>query len=448
MNITIILLISYFVAVLAIGYFSSRKEKKEDFMIAGRKLSPWVVAFTIAAGLIGGNTLVNYSGFVFTYGLSILWGILGFIFGIILLALFSKKIKKLSDKHKFHTMADYFGCLYGNKTSLIATIILSSVIILSLIVQFIAGAKLITAISSLSFVFAVLLMGVIVLVYSILGGFRAIVKTDVFQYLLFFVLLFIVGFSVSKGVTVNVAEVVDFSNSGIGLIIAFFIIGAGFVLSAPEVWQRIYAGKTSKSVKKGLILAAILCLVAFSAIMILGLSARAHFPNTPPEEAAIVGLTQLLPPALLGIGIILFFAVIMSTIDSLLFIISTNFSKDICYRINKKIDLRKYTRIGLVLFTFIATMIAISYQDILALGLSFTSLVIAFAPIVIGSFIAKLKSRAINLALIVSFVVVLGLLFAGFVNPMTSVISLPVSLVFLLLGQWLFKKKIRKKINS
>ncbi len=440
MNLTIILLIAYFVIVLAIGYFSSRKEKKEDFMIAGRKLSPWIVAFTLSAGLIGGNTLVNYSGFVFTYGLSIMWGILGFIFGIILLAFFSKKIKKLSDKHKFHTMADYFGCLYGNKTSLIATIIISSVIILSLIVQFIAGAKLITAISSLSFIVSVLLMGLIVLAYSILGGFRAIVKTDVFQYLLFFILLFIVGFSVSKGITVNLAEAVDFSNSGVGLIIAFFIIGAGFVLSAPEVWQRIYAGKDSKSVKKGLIISAVLCIIAFIAILIIGLSARTYFPNALPEEAAIIGLTQLLPPALIGIGIILFFAVIMSTIDTLLFIISTNFSKDICYRINKEIDLRKYTRIGLVIFTFIAAIIAILYQDILALGLSFTSLVIAFAPIVIGSFITKLKPRAVNLALIMSFIVVLALLFAGFVNPMTSVISLPVSLIFLLLGQWLFKK--------
>ena len=285
-------------------------------------------------------------------------------------------------------------------------------------------------------------MGLIILTYSLMGGFRSVVKTDIFQFLLFGILLLIIAFSFINGFGTNLdfSSFFDIQALGWGKLIAFFIIGICSVFTAPEVWQRIYAGKNQKSVKSGLIISAFLMIITLFSIGILGLVAKANFTDILPEQAAIMGLTQLLPPALIPIGLVLFFAVIMSTIDTTLFILANNFSKDICKNhINNKTNLVKMTRIGLIIFTAISMFIALIYQDILSIALSFLSIGLSFAPIIVGSFYFNLKPKAIRLALIMALIAVLGLLFAGFVSPETSVISLPVSLIFLLIGQKLFR---------
>ncbi len=440
-KLALILLILYFLAVLLIGYISSKREKKEDYLIAGRKLGPWVLAFTITASLIGGNMIINYTGFVYTYGFAIMWGIFGLIASFFLTIPMARKLKEISNKYKFYTMSDYFSVRYGLKTGLIATIVIIIWFLLVVIVQFIAGARIISAISPVNYIIAVLLMGFIVLIYSLMGGFRAVVRTDIFQYLVFGILLLVIAFSVSQGRILEFSSFFAVEEAGIGTIIAFFIIGATFIFTAPEVWQRIYAGRDQKAVKKSLIISATLIFIALFSIGVLGLAARSSFVDVLPEEAAIMGLKQLLPPGLLAVGLVLFFAVIMSTIDTSLFILANNFSKDIWLNfIDKKANFLKLTRIGLIIFTFISVLVALFYKNILAIALSFLSIGLSFAPVVIGSFYFKLKPGAIKLALIMALISVLMLLFLGYIKPETSIISLPVSLVFLLIGQKIFKK--------
>jgi len=442
MELTYIFLILYLIIVILIGYFSSIKEKKEGFLIADRKLSSWMIAFTIAASFIGGNTLVNYTGLVYEYGAAIMWGVIGTIIGFIVMILLSGRIKKFADKNKLYTLSDYFSVKYGANIGSIAGIMIMAWYILAITVQFIAGARVIEAISNLNYGFAVIVMGSVVLIYSFMGGFKAVVKTDFFQYSLFAILLVVVGVAVAKGRALDYGSFLDIQGAGIGKIISFMIITGCFVISAPELWQRMYAAKNKFELKKGLIIASVLAIVTGGACVgILGLAAKASLVNILPEQAAIKGLTVLLPASLRALGLVLFFAVIMSSIDTMLFILSNVFAKDIWINfVDKKGDFLKLTKTGLIVFSILAVAVSLFYSNIIALGLAFLSVGIGFAPAIIGSFFFELKPKAVGLSFLTALAAVFILLFMGVVRPETSLISLPVSFVFLLIGQVIFKK--------
>ena len=436
----LILLFVYFIILLSIGYFSSKKEEKEDYLIANRKLSGFAIALSIAASYIGGNAIVNITGFVYTYGAAMFWATSGTILGFIVVIPMAKKMRQYTEENKFYTLPDYLSFKYGKRTGIIATLIIMIWYLMSLCVQFIAGATVIQSISQLDYTAAMLLMSIIVLVYLFLGGFKAVVRTDIFQYLLFIILFIVALFSISHGTSIDFSSFIDFKKVGFVKLSSFSIIAMGFVITAPELWQRVYAGKNKRETIKGLTLTSIFVLITYFFIAILGIAAKSSFPNIRPEQAALLGLNRLLPPALKSIGIILFFAVIMSTIDTLLFIIANNFSNDIWKKfINKEINLVQSTKISLVIFTVVLVVITLLYRDILALGLSMLSIGLSFAPILIGSFYFELKPKAVNLALFCALLSVILMLSFGIICPETSIISLPVSLILLLIGQVFFK---------
>ena len=184
-NLAIILLIAYFIIVLIIGYVSSKREKREDYLIANRKLGAWAIAFTIAATFVGGNTLVNFTGYVYSYGGAIIFALLGTVLGFLVIIPLAKRIKYMGDKKKLYNLSDYFSVRYTKKTGAVAGVIILIWFTLVITVQFIAGARVIESISPLTYRLAIVLMGLVVLAYSYMGGFKAIVKTDIFQYLLF-----------------------------------------------------------------------------------------------------------------------------------------------------------------------------------------------------------------------------------------------------------------------
>ena len=218
------------------------------------------------------------------------------------------------------------------------------------------------------------------------------------------------------------------------------MIAVGFVIAAPELWQRVYAGKSKKETVKGLLIASVLFIFVAFFVGIIGATARTSLPGIAPEQVAISALNYLLPGALQGIGIVLFFAVIMSTIDTLLFIVANNFSNDIYTKyFGRKEKSVEITKLSLLLFTGIPIVVALVFRDIISLGLSFLGMSLCFVPVIIGSFYFKLKPNAVKLALISSVLSIFALLTADIVVPETSVISLPVSLIMLIIGQIIFR---------
>ncbi len=439
-SLNVILIILYLVIVLAIGYFSSRKESKEDFMIGRRQLGPVALALTIAATFIGGNSLVTYSAFIYDFGIAVVWGLVGVTIGMTVLAFIGKKLKE--QKKKYLTVSDFFEDRFGKNTALVVGLIILFWYSVVLLVQFIAGGKIIESLLGMPYWIAILIMGATVFIYSFMGGFKATVKTDVFQYLLFIVLAFLVGIFLIKGKTF-VPSTFNIMNMGVGQSIAFVFLGGVTVFTGADMWQRVYAAKSKKAIKKGITIATILVLLGLVAIGTIGLAAST-IPGLLPQDAFIGGLSSMLPPQFIGVTFVLLFAVIMSSIDTLLFVLATGFSEDIVRKnFNPNINKVKFTKIGMLIFSVVLMLIAIFVQDIVTLGLAFTSLGLAFAPVIIWAFFFKKQPhpKAVSLSLITGLAAVIILVIAGMVGPETSMVSLPVALIFIFIGQLIWRKK-------
>ena len=235
-NIDFYFIAAYFLAVIFIGYLSSRRETKEGFLIGDRNLSSINLAATLSAGFVGGGFLVLFVGIAYVFGLSAIWLVIGQALGLIIFAIFGKKIKEMGDEKKFYTLSDYFYNKFDRKTGILISIMIFLFFMGFIIIQFIAGGRILSGITTWPYHLSVLVVGIVILFYLTLGGFKAVVKTDLFQYLVILFFMFVVGTSLLIKTSFLPS---DFNILSIGIvkIIAFLLFGIFFVIIAADVWQ-------------------------------------------------------------------------------------------------------------------------------------------------------------------------------------------------------------------
>ena len=318
LGIDILLVIIYFILVLGIGLFSAKKTTKEGFLIAERKLGVISLVASISAGFLGGGLLVAYVSYVYQFGMSAMWIFAGIILGFFLLLIYHKELKTLADKEEFYTISDYFKFKYGKSVGIISAIAVILYLLFFLVIEFIAGGRILSSIINVPYVYAVLSMAVVILIYLGLGGFNSVVKTDIFQYFVIILFTLVIAFFITTGVNIPKGEL-SLAKAGIGNSIAFLIIGAFATFMAPDLWQRIYASKNAKAAKISLYLTSILIFLFGLVISLIGIVAKLNFPNISPDNALLFGLSNLLPAGILGLGlVILVLLSVISPINQLL----------------------------------------------------------------------------------------------------------------------------------
>jgi len=437
----VILVILYFLIVLIIGIISARKQGKEDFLIAERKVGTLNLSASVAASFMGGGLLVAYVSYIYEFGFAAFSVFIGIVLGILLMLLYYKKIKELADKEEFYTISDYFKFHYGKAVGIVATLAILLYSIFFLIVEFIGGGRILSGLLGIQYSVSILIMALVILFYLGLGGFKSVVKTDFFQYLVVLVFAIIISWVIFFNSPVP-TENFSLRGVGTGNAVAFVILAACAAFMAPDLWQRIYAAKSKKAIKKSLYLSSVIILLFGFAITVVGLVAKTNFPDIIPDEALVYGLANLLPKALLGLGLVMLFAALMSSLDTFLFILGMNISEDLArsYKKLTKQQLVKITRWSILGFTILAVLIAVYVQNIISFALAFGSMGLALVPALIGSFHFKLKRKAVFLSILTGIIAVFIILLSGNITPESSIVSLPVSLVFLLIGQVIFRK--------
>lgn len=441
MNLSILFFLLYLAIVIIIGFVSSRKETEDDFMIAERKVEGFKVATTMSAGFFDGATLSIYLAYIYQYGFSAIWLFIGLGIGFLLFRRYAGRIKQKADELKVYSMPEYFYRILGKRNGQMFSFLLILQFFLLLIVNLIISGKVLSSIFPISYSLAVLIGGLIVLTYLFLAGFKAVVRTDFFQMLIMLVMSLTVGIFLFGKAEIPVSEF-KLGTLGIGNIIGFLILTGLGLMVAPDLWQRVFATKDEKNLKRGLTYSAAILPILAIIISIVGLATKQFFPNILPEDALVTGFSELLPFGLKEFGMVLLYAVCLSSSDTVTFVVSSIFTRDLKNYTKKYSDesMKKLTRFFIVLFIALGIIIGIFYRDIMALGFSLASLNLTLFPIVFGSLYWKLKPKAVFWSLFLGFLSVVGLFFADALTPENSVISLPVSLIALLIFQRIFKK--------
>jgi Na+/proline symporter len=232
-------------------------------------------------------------------------------------------------------------------------------------------------------------------------------------------------------------------------LIGFLLLGSIGIIVAPDLWQRIFATRDDANLKKGLGYSAIILPLLAIIISIVGLATKQFFPNIVPENALITGFSNLLPLGLKELGMVLLYAVALSSSDTITFMVSSIITRDLknYSKTFSEESMKKLTRFFMILFVGVAAFIGIFYQNIIALGLSLGSLSLALFPVILGSFHWKLHERAVFWSLFLAITSVVVLFVGNALTPQNIAIVLPVAVIALFILQKIFHKKLSARIS-
>jgi SSS family solute:Na+ symporter len=356
--IDIIIFIIYFALMLGVGVYFFRKNKNiDDYYVGGRSLGSWHIGLSVVATDVGGGFSIGLGGLGFLIGVAGSWmlftGLVGaWISAVILIPV----ISRLSSKHKFFTFPQIFEHFYNSKVALIAGIISAIGYIGFTSSQLLAGAKLASAtFPQIDIQTALIFMGIIAVIYTGIGGLKAVIYTDTIQWIILMSGLILIGIPISYYAVGGLDairstlgnEFLSVTNISWQKIVnwAVTIIPIWFV--GMTLYQRIYASKSIKQAKRAWFIAGLFewPLMAFMGVF-LGLLARVAMERgmfaasgytaqsvMDAEMGLPVLLNTVLPVGLMGLMLSAYFSAILSTADSCLMAASGNMQTDILSKI-------------------------------------------------------------------------------------------------------------------
>ncbi|MFC1550229.1 sodium/proline symporter [Candidatus Neomarinimicrobiota bacterium] len=386
MSITGIVFIIYLVVLLSVGVFTYRFNKtQEDFLLAGRKLGPWVVAFSERASGESAWLLVALPGAAIAVGLGEVWAAIGIICGIILAwFIIANRLRTETEKYNALTIPQYLHRRYNDNSNIIrlfAAFIITFFFAFYVSAQFHASGKILNTIFGLNEITGICIGAIIIVLYTLMGGFFAVAWTDLFQGIIMIgtlVILPIVGFfelhelgiSLSDSVIAAGGNRASLTMGKTGWAAASVVIGGlswglGY-FGQPHLVIRYMSIRSSTDIKKSRLIASAWAIPGISGAFMIGLVALAlygadFFPDV--EQAMPYLATQLLPAWVAGIVISGAVAAMMSTADSQLLVSTSAITVDFYQHIFKKNKSQKsmvrFSRIITVILGIFAFTIAI-----------------------------------------------------------------------------------------
>jgi SSS family solute:Na+ symporter len=349
-------------------------------------------------------------------GLSGSWllftGLIGaWVAGVLLIP----RVFQLANHRSFLSFPQFLGSFYNKEVAFIAGIISAISYLGFTSSQILAGAKLASStFDGLTLERALFLMGAIAILYTALGGLKAVIYTDTIQWILLmtglifvalpFALSHLGGWSVVSD-TVK-SEFLSLSNVSWQQLVnwGFTIIPIWFV--GMTLYQRIYASKDQKTAQRGWFIAGLFeyPLMAFIGV-ILGMLSRvavengviphATIGNIDPEMGLPLLLKTILPVGFLGIVLSAYFSAIMSTADSCLMASSGNILTDVFGKHNHKHSLR-YSQLLTMAVGALALLLALKMENVLELMLLSYAFMVSglIVPVLAALFTKNPDSRA------------------------------------------------------
>lgn len=446
-------LVGFTLVGIILGRTTSTKSL-DDFALSGRSLGFLPSLMTLSGTFVSAVTLMVYTSFVYIYGVSAAWIFVGYTLGFLLFIPFALRIYRLAVEHHFFTMTDYFVHRYGRRTArwIIGVVFVWYVGLLS--TQLLVGSNLLNELGDIPASWAKLGMLLSVLIYLIVGGFGSVVKTDMFQFMVIFLVLILVTATLTDGGEVPPEMYAPF-NAGPVNIIAFLLLGILTPFATQDYWQKVFAMKSEKVIKQSFTVGAVVNILLTVALTYVGLIARAQFPpeggltNEHAELMVLRTFTELVPPEFQVAVLIAFFAAILSTSDTYLFLLSLNVVNDLFPQKNESaahgIKRIRYALVGVGLF---ALLIALFFQRIEDIVVTFKALGIGISPVIFYEWAGKHDKFSIVRALVVMLVVCLGvslyMMYAvGKIDPAIAFVSIGTSSIVFGVSYWLRRGKRR-----
>ncbi|WP_224996138.1 sodium:solute symporter [Cesiribacter sp. SM1] len=421
----IAIFLAYMLGMLGIGFYFLRKNSgTEDYYVGGRQMGSWHIGLSVVATDVGGGFSIGLGGLGFMMGLSGSWmlftGLLGAWLAAVLLI---PRVRENPAFKNFFTLPQLYGHFFGRRVAVLAGIISAIGYTGFTSSQLLAGAKLASGtFAQLELMPALLIMGVLAVVYTVMGGIKAVIYTDTVQWIILMAGLLFIGLPVCYTAVGGWETIratlpphffslgniswVQILNWGITIIPIWFV---GMTL-----YQRIFACRDTKTARRAWYIAGlfewpIMALLGVSLGLLSRVAAEqgmfaymgyAGAADVDAESGLPLLLRTVLPVGLMGLMMSAYFSAILSTADSCLMAASGNVVTDLISNLrsrvlseDKVLRLSQWVTLGIGL---LALVLATFMENVLSLMLYSYAFMVSglLVPLMAALFFSSRHARA------------------------------------------------------
>lgn len=330
------LVAAYFAVMLTVGW-RARRGSPDSYWVAERRYGTLRVTASLVATIFGASSAVGIVGLGYSRGLTgAWWALVGGIalvpFGLFL----ASKVRRL----EVYTLPDILRRAYGHRVAVPGALVIVVAWCGVVGAQIVAGALLLGAVSTMPFQGAVALIALVFILYTFWGGQVSVIRTDLWQLVLFvgglLLTLALVMKAVAAGGPMGEAippGLLDFPVSeGFGwyelLVFYPLIVGLPYLVG-PDIYSRVLCSEGERTARGAALAAAVVVVPLSLLLALLGLMIHAYLPGLTPESALPTVLTDVVPVGLRGLVVVGILGAIMSSADTTLMSASTILSLNV-----------------------------------------------------------------------------------------------------------------------
>ncbi len=327
---------AYLVSMVAVGvYFVRRIKNVGDYYVAGRSLGPLVMMATVCATIIGGSGLMGRAGVAYSSGFKAVMTAIPYLLGMFLFSGVSGRISDIGMQHDVTSIPDLFSRRFGRTAKVFLAAMVAFTMMGTVASQVTATATIINMLggqAGLSYEAGALIACIIFMVYTASSGLFGVVYTDVLQFYMLILFVYILipaaslrsigGFSVFAANLDPALARPYLDGKILGDVVTYLV----FTMAGAEMWQRAFAAKNRGAARKGMFLGTAVYGVTIALVYFMGVAAHqiigddvlARYGNTDAVVPALA--IRVLPVGLTGLALAGILSVIMSTADSYLLV--------------------------------------------------------------------------------------------------------------------------------
>ena len=424
MAIKISVLVAYFLIILCIGLVARTKLKSppETYFLADRQFGTLILLGTMVATNFSAFTVFGTSGAGYRDGYAF-FPIMGFGTGFMALTfwILGRKIWQMGKAHGIVTPPELVRSLYRSPAlSLIFALVMIIFTIPYLALQPMAAGYALEALIGLPYVYGCLLVTIIIVLYTLRGGLRAVAWTDMFQGLVMFVLLIasliIVAnhhggfFKAHQQLFSSHPQL--FSRPGVtgkytyGIWFSYIMLWFFCDPMFPQLFQRFFTARNPKVIARTMLFYPVICTLVFFAPISVGVMGHLSFPDLAAKEADRIlpmMLTLISGDFMAALVLAAGLAALMSTMDSQLLTMSSIFSRDILPLMSKTKSRTSLSgRVFVILLSIAGLLLALKPPaTILQIATqTFTGLAVLFPAVLFGLYFKRVYAAAAILSVL------------------------------------------------
>lgn len=414
-------LAAYLLLMIGIGAWARYRSRHRDaYLVAGRRLGPFMYTSTMSAVIIGGAATVGGVGLGYSLGAAGVWMITAIAVGVAVLSLLFAVVIRRS---RVYTLPELVERRYGHLTARMSAWVMVAYTFLITTTSTLAYGSVLSVVFGIGRLQAIGIGAAVVVIYSLLGGMWSITLTDIVQFtvmtLAFFVLL---GPASLQGGSVEAlnrlgGEFLDPGSVGFASIFGTFVIYTLGLLLGQDIWQRVATARAPGIARWGGFASAIYVTLFGIVTTFIGMAAAVKWPGIDNRDAVFaIAVGELLPQGLAGLALSGAVAAMMSTTSGGLIATATVLREDILPTLSPRYavpgggraPIDATMRVLVAVLGVLAAAPALVLDDVVtALTLTYNVLVCGMLFPVLGGIIWRRPSRVAAISSIFAGIIVL-----------------------------------------